>query len=110
MAVHLALMNSKDIRFNRIHDVVDNICRRLHKDGVGVSKVQARTITIVKEQHLWNCGVLGTSNPTSVLNAVFYYCGLHLCLRGGDEYHILKLSQFVVKTIESLQPVKLLNA
>ena len=30
-----------------------------------------------------------------------YYCGLHLCLRGGDEHRSLKLSQFVVKTVEN---------
>lgn len=97
----LPFMNQKDVRFKRIHDVVDNISRRLHKDGIGVAKVQARTVTIAEEQQLWDSGVLGTANPTSLLNAVFNYCGLHLCLRGGDEHHSLKLSQFVVKTVEN---------
>ena len=73
----------------------------LCRDNVSVTKVQARIITIAEEQQLWDCGVLGTSNPTSLLSAVFYYCGLHLCLRGGDEHHSLKLSQFVVKTVEN---------
>ena len=94
-------MNQKDARFKRIHDVVDNVSRQLHEDEVGVSKVQARSVTVAEEQQLWESGVIGTSTPTSLLNAVFYYCGLHLCLRGGDEHRNLKLSQFVIRTVEN---------
>ena len=45
-------MNQKDVRFERIHDIVDNLSRQLHKDRVGVSKVQARPVTVVEEQQL----------------------------------------------------------
>ena len=55
----LHFMNTKDVRFSRIHTVLDNVARQLHKDGVGVSKVQARVITMEEEQ-LWEKGIIGT--------------------------------------------------
>ena len=39
-------------------------------------------------------GVLGISNPTALLNAVFYLNGKVLCLRGGKEHKLLKVAQF----------------
>ena len=41
---------------------------------------------------LWKCGVLGTSNPQSLLDAVFFYNSVHYCLHGG-EHRKLKLEQ-----------------
>lgn len=67
-----SFMNQKDIRFLRIHNVLDNMSRSLHKEGVGVSKVQAHIITETEEQCLWESGVMGTSCPASLLNAVFF--------------------------------------
>ena len=96
-----SFMNQKDTRFLRIHNVLDNMSCSLHKEGVGVFKVQARIITETEEQRLWESGVMGTSCPTSLLNAVFFYCGLHLCLRGGDEHLSLKFSQFLIKKVEN---------
>ena len=93
-------MNQKGIRFKRIHNVVDISCQ-LHKDGIGVSKVQACPVTVAEEQQLWESGVIGTSTPTSLLNAVFCYCGLHLYLHGGDEHRSLKLSRFAIKTVQN---------
>ena len=65
-------MNTKDVRFSRIHTVLDNVARQLHKDGVGVSKVQARVITMEEEEQLWEKGIIGTQSPTPLLNGVFF--------------------------------------
>uniref|UniRef100_A0A1X7VUN5 ZMYM2-like/QRICH1 C-terminal domain-containing protein n=1 Tax=Amphimedon queenslandica TaxID=400682 RepID=A0A1X7VUN5_AMPQE len=51
-------------------------------------------ITFEEEDLLWTKEVVGVENPTQLLHAVFYYCGLNFCLRGGDEHRALKLSQF----------------
>ena len=57
-------------------------------------------IRFYEEKQLWASGVLSTDTPLGLLNAVFYYNGLNLALRGGDEHKGLKLSQMVVKAIE----------
>ncbi len=90
-------MNTKDVSFSRIHAVLDNVARQLHKDGVGVSKVQIRVITMEEEEQLWEKRIIGTQSPTLLLNGVYFYCGLHICLGGGDEHRNLKLSKFVIK-------------
>ena len=40
-------------------------------------------------------GILGTSTPQSLLNAVFYLNGKSFCLRGGEEHRRLCISQLV---------------
>ena len=40
---------------------------------------------------------MGTHSPASLQNAIFFYCGLCFCVRGGKEHHQLKFSQFEVK-------------
>ena len=48
-----------------------------------------------EEQMMWNKGILGTSTPQSLLNAVFYLIGQSFCLRGGEEHRQLCISQVV---------------
>ena len=43
-------------------------------------------------EQLWQCGLVGTSNPQACLNAVFFYNGFQFCLR-GEEHRRLKLQQ-----------------
>ena len=95
----LQFMCSKDPRFERLHTVLDNTSRQLHKDGIGVTKVKARIVTVAEEQCLWDTGVMATDNPTSLLNGVFFYCGMYLCQRGGGEHRNMKYSQVVIKTV-----------
>ena len=66
--------------------------RELHRKGVGAVKAQAEIITPEEEKQLWDCGMMGTDNPTSLLHSVFY------TLRGGEEHCNLKLSQLIFKT------------
>ena len=44
-------------------------------------------------------GVLGVKTPETLLNAVFFYSGMFLILRGGEERRKLKLSQFKFSTV-----------
>lgn len=93
----LHFMNQKDDRFNRLHTVLDNLSRQLHKEGIGTSKAQARVVTVAEEEQLWDSEVIGIDTPEALLNAVFFYCGIYLCLRGGEEHRQLKLSQFLIE-------------
>uniref|UniRef100_A0A1X7ULR8 ZMYM2-like/QRICH1 C-terminal domain-containing protein n=1 Tax=Amphimedon queenslandica TaxID=400682 RepID=A0A1X7ULR8_AMPQE len=91
----LPLMSQKDEHFKRIHTVLD-VSRELHKEGVGTEKVQARIVTNLEENLLWDMRVLGT-----LQNAVFFNCGLYLCSRGGDEHRELKYSQFYIDEVRN---------
>ena len=68
-------------------------------------KAQARVITTQEEEALWTTGVVGTTSPNSLLNAVFFYCGVYLCLCGGDEHRDLKYSQFVFGLVDNPENV-----
>ena len=46
------------------------------------------------EDALWASGLLGTSTPTILQHTVFFYLGLHFCLRGVQEQYDLVPQQF----------------
>ena len=94
-------MNPKDERFTQIHTVLDNLSHKLHKQGVGANKIQARVVTVSEEEQLWQSGVMGSDTPHTLQNSVFYLCGIYLCLRGGDEHRELKITQFVIQEVDN---------
>ena len=92
-------MDARDPSFHPFHNVLNNTSKKLLASGVGSVKKQAKVITPDEEDILWSKGVIGTHTPTSLLNAVFFYCGVYFCLRGGNEHRQLKLSQFEFKEV-----------
>ncbi len=80
-------------QFKVLHGTLDVHFRRLHECGIGRKTNHAQLISKEDENKLWSCGILGTSTPRSLLNAVFFYNGKNFCLRGGDEHRHLRLSQ-----------------
>ena len=45
--------------------------------GLGVKKRQAEPITVEEEKKLWEKGVLGESDPQTLLDTVLLLCGIH---------------------------------
>ena len=90
-------LNEKDPRFTGLRD---SIARKLRNDGIGVSVQHAEVISRDEEAHLWSEGVLGVGTPSSLLRAIFFMNGKALCLRGGREDRMLKLSQFSIHSDE----------
>ena len=86
-------MDKKDLRFRELHGTLDVHFHQLHSEGIGRQVQHAEIITKSEENQLWKSGVMGTSTPRSLQNAVFYYVGKLCCLRGGQEHRALKLSQ-----------------
>ena len=66
----------------------------------GVKKRQAEPITVEEENKLWEKGVLGESDPQTLLDTVLFLCGIHFALRSGQEHRSLKLSQFELQIDE----------
>ena len=88
------IMDNKEGPFRPLHNVMDTHFRSLHSDGIGTNLTSSGIITFEEEDLLWSKEVVGVNSPTQLLHAVFYYCRLNFCLRGGDEHRALKLSQF----------------
>jgi hypothetical protein len=49
------------------------------------------------EDKLWEMGLLGDSDPSTLLNTMIYVLGLHFALRGRDEHRRLRSSQLTVR-------------
>ena len=60
------------------------------RDGIGTIKRQAQIISLDEEQLMWSKGILGTSDPETLLHTVFYIIGLNFALRGGEEHRSLR--------------------
>ena len=87
-------LDQKDARFRKLHNTCDVIFRSLHDEGIGADKKSAQAISKEHEDKLWESGVLNTTTPDGLQRAVFFYVGKICCLRGGEEQHTLKPSQF----------------
>ncbi len=66
------------------------------RSATGTNPCQSDVVSTDDEELLWTKGVMGVDTPKQLIRAVFYYCGLSLCLRGGDEHRALNVSRLVV--------------
>ena len=93
-------LDKNDDHFAGLRGTTDVVARKLRKDGVGASVIHTATISQEEEEQLWGEGVLRLSTPQALLNATFCLNGKTMCLRGGHEHKVLKLSQFTFGTDE----------
>ena len=87
-------MDWKDVRFRDHTGAIQVRYRELHTEGVGAVVKHAAIVTPEEENQLWSSKVLGVHNPLALLRAVFFYVGKTFCIRGEEEQHGLKRSQF----------------
>ena len=95
----ITLLDGKDPVFQPLHRLLDSLFRDLHAQGIGATRRRSSTLSKDDEDRLWSMGVLGVKTPEALLNAVFFYNGMFLILRGGEEHRKLKLSQFKFSTV-----------
>ena len=72
--------------------MLDGEMKRLTKTGKGTAKKQAEALTDKDKDLLWSKGFLGDHSPKSLLNTIFYMCGLYFALRSGGEHRSLRLA------------------
>ena len=95
----ITLLNGKDHVFQPLHRLLDSLFRDLHTQGIGATQRRSSTLSRDDKERLWSMGMLGVKMPEALLNAVFFYNGMFLILRGGEEHRKLKLSQFKLSTV-----------
>ena len=92
----------KDSNYANFQRTLDGEMKRLRALGLGIKKRQAEPITIEEENKLWEKGVLGESDPQTLLDTVLFLCHaasmIHFALHSGQEHRSLKLSQFELQT------------
>ena len=71
------------------------VFKKLLSEGVGAEVRHHEAFMPEDEDVFWDKGVFATDSHTGLQNAIFYYTGKNLCLRGRDEHRNLKRSQFV---------------
>ena len=72
--------------FLQIKNTLDGQMKDRASEGLGSRPKQAEVITVNEEAMMWDKGVLGSGNPTQLLNTLIYLLGLNFALRGGQEH------------------------
>ena len=86
-------LDKTDTRFGPLNNTLDSLFSKLHADGVGAVKKSAQVITVEDEKLLLEQKIMSYEDPKSLQRLVFFYAGLHLCLRGVQEHHDLRVDQ-----------------
>ena len=68
--------------------------KQLRSLGLGVKKKQAEAISTEEKNLLWERGLLGEDKPQALLDTIFFLCGIHFALHGGEEHRSFQLPQF----------------
>ena len=89
----LNFLEKGDQHIKAIHNSLDSLFRNLRTKNIGTSLKHAEVFTRDEEQIMWNKGILGTTTPQSLLNAVFYLKSFFLS--GREEHRQLCISQVV---------------
>ena len=80
----------EDQRFVNLKFTLDNLMKERCTDGFGMHVQQAQVISFEQENYLWETGILGTSNPSQLLDTVLYLIGITCALRAGKEHRQLR--------------------
>ena len=86
------LLDNKD--FTELRFTLNNVMKQRVSDGIDIVVRQAETISEFDEDLLWFKGVLGTENPTQLLETVVYIVGLTCAVRAGKEHRVLRSIPF----------------
>ena len=77
-------------RFGDIRNTLDNMMKLRTAQGVGTSVRKAQILSHTEGDLLWATGLLGDSNPETLLNTVVFMIGKGFALRAGKEHQALR--------------------
>ena len=82
--------------FKLFQDSLDAEMKRLTSKGLGCEIKQAEPITEEEEELMWSKGVLGDTDPKTLLNTLFFLLGKFFTLRSGEEHRSRTFDQIRV--------------
>ncbi|ESO98023.1 hypothetical protein LOTGIDRAFT_174460 [Lottia gigantea] len=92
--ISINILEEADTRFLLTRKVLDAKMKELVSQGVGCKPKTADPVSNEDEYKLWNSGVFGFTNSTSLQYTVFFYACKLFGLRGRDEHRHLEADQF----------------
>ena len=90
----------KDSTFSEFKSTLDAEMKRLQSKGVGSKKRQAEPLTESEEEKLWETQQLGAHSPQSLVNTIFFMCGVYFALRSGHEHRALRHDPSQIELVE----------
>ena len=98
-------LNKKDARFKPLQRTMDAYFHNLHSQGLGRIK-HAEIITPEEEEQQWKSGIMNSTTPKGLQNAVFHLVGKAFCLRGDAEQRNLSLNAVTTAMCTMRTPLK----
>lgn len=74
--------------------------KRLQRSGIGSKRRQAEPLTLEEEELLWKKGLLGSSNPQTLLDTILFMNGIYFALRSGAEHRQLRHDPCQIELVE----------
>ena len=87
-------MDRYDPRFKELHVLMNKTFANLREQGVRTHRKILPSITLEKENELWERRILGSDSPISLQRTVYYMISKMFYIKGGLEHRALKPSQF----------------
>ena len=103
---HLCLSGQPELDFFKCPEFaefradLDAEMKRLQQSGLGSKRRQAEPLTLEEEELLWKKGLLGSSNPQTLLDTVLFMSGMYFALRSGAEHRQLRHDPCQIELVE----------
>ena len=80
----------KNPQFSEFRADLDAEMKALQRSGLGSKQQQAEPLTQEEAEMLWKKGLLGSSNPQTLLDTMMFMNGMYFALRSGAEHWQLR--------------------
>lgn len=90
----------QDEAFLTFRNTMDARMKELTASGTRAPKKQASVIAEDDEERMWQTGILGSDNPTKLVETLLYKIGLHFALRAGSEHRQLRYPNSQIVLLE----------
>ena len=86
----------QDSQYKAFQDSLDARAKNLTPSRIGITVKQAKPILEDEEEILWSKGLLGDSDPKTLVNTLVFLIGKYFALRSGEEHKSLPFAQLEV--------------
>lgn len=91
---NMNFLDQSDSRFAHLRRAIDSQMKLLIREGLALPQREAQPVAEEEENKIWETGVFGESDATSLQRTVFFYNCKLFGLRAADEHRELTTDQF----------------